>query len=327
MSSRSSSPSSSRSSSPPLQVLPDKKKKKSTTTSSTSTSKDKKKKVKASTAAAGDAKNEGEDLNWAYAPPPGAVLLGKEDVDAGDFDWDRINNDENLELWLIRVPDSVKPKYLENIKIDVPSSSSKSALVGNVKRKHTSYDIWSVGDDNDNNDDEDNNNSTVPIIGGEEIKNLTCLLPRTSKKGRLYPAPKPISRHLIISVPPVTPSSEAAVGASQLKNPPRPVYPPEVLKHRYVPFGANIKPAPTTTASNAMDVDVDVDADAEAELAQPAPPPSPKKKSKKSAAAATVVEETEEPADAKKSKGKKRKGEAADVAETPAKKSKKTKVA
>jgi len=195
MSSRSSSPSSSRSSAtPPPQIIPEKKKKKSTATSG----KDKKKE-KAS--AADGAKNEGENLNWAYTPPAGAVLVGKEDIEAGDFDWDRINNDENLELWLIRVPESVsdiyrtihftcipglficyivllqvKPKYLENIKIDVPSSS-KSALVGTVKRKHTSYDIWSVGADSED----------TPVIGGEEIKNLTCLLPRTSKKGKLYP--------------------------------------------------------------------------------------------------------------------------------------------
>lgn len=52
------------------------------------------------------AKNEGIDLNWAFAPPPGYTLL-EEDVDAGEFDWDKINDDEDLELCLIRVPDSV----------------------------------------------------------------------------------------------------------------------------------------------------------------------------------------------------------------------------
>jgi len=51
-------------------------------------------------------KNEGIDLNWAFAPPPGSTLL-EENVDAGGFDWDKINDDENLELCLIRVPDSV----------------------------------------------------------------------------------------------------------------------------------------------------------------------------------------------------------------------------
>jgi hypothetical protein len=73
----------------------------------------------------------------------------------------------------------VKPKYLENIQLDKPISSvsPRSAVVGILKRKHTTFDIWSVGDDGD--DD-------LPV-GGEELKGLSCLLPRKSKKGKLYP--------------------------------------------------------------------------------------------------------------------------------------------
>ena len=52
-------------------------------------------------------RNEGVDLKWAFAPPPGYVLLEEEDTYAGEFDWDRINDNEDLELCLIRVPDSV----------------------------------------------------------------------------------------------------------------------------------------------------------------------------------------------------------------------------
>ena len=66
-------------------------------------SKDKAKK-KSST---GQGKNEGIDQNWAYKPPAGAVLI-EEDVDAGEFDWDKVNVDD-VELWLIRVPESVSP--------------------------------------------------------------------------------------------------------------------------------------------------------------------------------------------------------------------------
>jgi hypothetical protein len=36
-----------------------------------------------------------------------------QNVDAGEFDWDKINDDENLELCLIRVPDSVSFYYLD----------------------------------------------------------------------------------------------------------------------------------------------------------------------------------------------------------------------
>ena len=139
----------------------------------------------------GQGKNEGIDQNWAYKPPAGAVLI-EEDVDAGEFDWDKVNSDD-VELWLIRVPESVspveviarpflfklspqvKPKYLENLQVEVPSSS-KSTRIGSVKRKHATFDIWSVGGDDDD----------LPV-GGEEIKNISCLLPKKGKKGKLYP--------------------------------------------------------------------------------------------------------------------------------------------
>ena len=52
-------------------------------------------------------KKEGINPNWDFTPPPGAVLLEPEDVDADEFDWDKINDDDDLELCLIRVPDSV----------------------------------------------------------------------------------------------------------------------------------------------------------------------------------------------------------------------------
>ena len=75
----------------------------------------------------------------------------------------------------------MKPKYLENLQLHKPissvSSSHRSGLVGTLKRKHTTFDIWSVGDSDD--DDQP--------VGGEELKGLSCLLPRKKKKGKLYP--------------------------------------------------------------------------------------------------------------------------------------------
>lgn len=51
-------------------------------------------------------KNEGDDVNWDYKPPEGFVLM-KHKVEESDFDWDAINNDDNLELWVVRVPEGV----------------------------------------------------------------------------------------------------------------------------------------------------------------------------------------------------------------------------
>lgn len=65
-------------------------------------------------------KNEGIDPHWAYKPPPGVVLVEEDvDVDAGEFDWDAINNDDDLDLCLIRVPESVSGPTCAQIQTDM----------------------------------------------------------------------------------------------------------------------------------------------------------------------------------------------------------------
>lgn len=44
--------------------------------------------------------------NSAYKPPNGSVLLNH-NVDSREFDWDEVKNNDDLELWLIRIPDGV----------------------------------------------------------------------------------------------------------------------------------------------------------------------------------------------------------------------------
>jgi hypothetical protein len=70
--------------------------------------KPKKSKTKTKGKASETGKNEGVDLNWAYAPPPDRECITEDDVDAAEFDWETIKNDDDLELWLIRVPDAVR---------------------------------------------------------------------------------------------------------------------------------------------------------------------------------------------------------------------------
>lgn len=177
-----------------------------------------------------------------YQPPAGSVLL-KHDIDAGEFDWDSINDDENLELWVIRVPDALKPKYLQDVKIGTPASHSTSKL-GTIEHKHTSYDIWSLGEDQEDS------------IGGAEVKGLSCLLPRKSKGGSLFQAPKSIARHIVVTtkaeLPTPDPSSGSDAASPVYKNPPRYRYPPEVLKHRFMPMGSLVR---TIGTPESMDID------------------------------------------------------------------------
>ncbi|KIM49608.1 hypothetical protein M413DRAFT_438785 [Hebeloma cylindrosporum] len=264
----------------------------------------KKEKSKAKSTAA---RNEGTDPTWDYAPPPDAVLVN-DNVDAGEFDWDTIHDNDDLELWLIRVPESVKPKHLEGISIDIPSSS-KSARIGTIQRKRTTFDIWSVGDDQ------------THLVGGEELKSLSCLLPRKSKKGKLYPSPKPISHRLVVAAQAVTPTPDSSLTdadpTTQYKNPPRHSYPKEVLKHRFTPYGTLLNPV----QDDSMDID-------DAPVQEPQPPPSPTKKQPKTTDAVISdppTEESKAEREVKSTKGKKRKGETADPPDVPAKKPKKTK--
>ena len=51
-------------------------------------------------------KNEGTNPDWAYKPPEGSVLVDGE-IDE-DFDWDSLKDNEDLELWIVRVPEGVR---------------------------------------------------------------------------------------------------------------------------------------------------------------------------------------------------------------------------
>lgn len=74
----------------------------------TSKEKSKNKSKKASTVVVTElGKNEGENPNWAFQPPPGSVLADHE-VDSGEFDWNAVKDDEDVELWLLRVPEDVR---------------------------------------------------------------------------------------------------------------------------------------------------------------------------------------------------------------------------
>ncbi|PCH38631.1 hypothetical protein WOLCODRAFT_136373 [Wolfiporia cocos MD-104 SS10] len=183
---------------------------------------------------------EDSDNEWDYKPPAGAVLCDR-DVDFGEFDWDTIKDDENLELWVVRIPNSLKAKYINDLKLNAPSSSI-TAKIGTVDRKTASYDIWSLGEDEND------------VVGGEEVKGLSCLLPRQRKGGKLFQAPKPIARHLVITAKPDVPTPAHAEDARPVayQNPPRPRYPAEVLTHRFAPLGSLVG---TSDSQEAMDVD------------------------------------------------------------------------
>lgn len=62
------------------------------------------------------------------------------------------------------------------------SNEPRSTIVGTLSRKRADYDVWSIK--NDLNPDEDDNER--PTVGGEEVLDLSCLLPRSKKGGKLF---------------------------------------------------------------------------------------------------------------------------------------------
>lgn len=137
----------------------------------------------------------------------------------------------------------------------------------------------------------------------------------------LCAAPKPITRHLVIVAQPVNPTP--ATGTENevpTTNPPRFAYPKEVLKHAYLPYGSLLRNDGTASVTE----DAAMDVDEAAEDVQ-SPPASPQRKRSKVAKDEEAVAEGKS-GNGKSGKGKKRKGEAVD-AESPVKKSKKSKVA
>ncbi|GJE88020.1 DNA-directed RNA polymerase I subunit RPA34.5-domain-containing protein [Phanerochaete sordida] len=189
-------------------------------------------------------KNEGTNAEWAYQPPAGTVVFDGE-LDE-DFDWDSVKDDEDLELWVVRVPEGVKPKHLQNLKLDAPSAN-KTARIGSLERKAGSYDVWSLGDEPNE------------AVAADEMRTLQPLLPRKKKGTKFYAASDLPVRRVVLSARPPQPSLEESDENSDDRswatgqNPPRPAYPKEMLKHRFLPIGAE---TPAPQGEDGMDVDV-----------------------------------------------------------------------
>lgn len=86
----------------------------------------------------------------------------------------------------------VKPKHLENFTIDLPNSSSTSnQKIGVLNRKHENYDVWNLGVGSSSSSSNEvvggievqsERVEAAASIGGEEMKGITCLLPRRKSK-------------------------------------------------------------------------------------------------------------------------------------------------
>lgn len=143
-----------------------------------------------------DTDDEEQTDTAAALVPPGAVPLS-DLLNAKEFDYDELKDNDDLELCIIRLPDGVrrythtlpisvlklwksqvKPKNLDNLKLTLPPSASTSSMrVGTLSKKNAAYDIWSVRDEA---------SDETTVAGGDEVLGLSCLVPRKNKGGKLF---------------------------------------------------------------------------------------------------------------------------------------------
>ncbi|KDQ18651.1 hypothetical protein BOTBODRAFT_154605 [Botryobasidium botryosum FD-172 SS1] len=189
----------------------------------TAKTKRKAKKAASSAVVTPHGKDEGtHDLTW----KPERGMAPVEDILELDmFDWDNVKNNDNLELWAVRIPGNLNPKYLDGVSIQLPSTS-RTGKLGTHTRKGVTYNIELINKQDDSEDS---------IIGGEEMKSFTCLLPRKRGNQHLYQTPKPITRHIMVSqsLDFPTPSSPITLELTH-----RPVQQTERLRHSFAPTGS-----------------------------------------------------------------------------------------
>lgn len=159
------------------------------------------------------------------------------------------------------------------------------------------------------------------------IPNVTDLLDSLD-----HIASRPISRHIIVSAQSPQPTqpemldsanSSLTTGSQKLTNPPRHRYPPELLKHRFMPFGSLVQSSAGTEIAQDGDVMMEVDRNIRQTTTSEAGEKL-SKKSKKDGTDEAILGGGKEKE--KKSKSKKRKGEEVEDI-IPSQKSKKVRTA
>ncbi|KAL0090619.1 hypothetical protein J3Q64DRAFT_1706300 [Phycomyces blakesleeanus] len=152
-------------------------------------------------------------------------------------------NDDDKEIWLIRVPESFTPKDLTEIKITKPVESSHTSI-GKLTKKDETFALYRVpettedkaknSDDEDEEDDEEGKNDFG--ISGQEMAGFQCLLPSRDHYGKLVYAPKTFKHNLILTREVEIPDSEK-IAETIRDTPLGKRQQPEGLKMRFKPYG------------------------------------------------------------------------------------------
>ncbi|KAI9269201.1 DNA-directed RNA polymerase I, subunit RPA34.5 [Phascolomyces articulosus] len=148
------------------------------------------------------------------------------------FNTEKIHDNNDNELWLIRVPDNVSLDKLKGLEIKLPSSKKQSRKpLAKLNDKNNEYALYRVPQANDEKGDEQDDEDVG--VSGQEMAGFTCLLP---EDGYLAYAPKEFSQYLILDEQVNVPDS-LEIAKEISSRPPAKRDQPENLQMRFKPYG------------------------------------------------------------------------------------------
>ncbi|CAO3585123.1 unnamed protein product [Absidia cylindrospora] len=159
------------------------------------------------------------------------------------FDYEAIKDDDDKELWLIRVPQEVSDSSLKSMKIKLSKTPGKpvSRLHLDDKDQYTMYRV-----------PEGKSLDSDVGVSGQEMLGLSCLVPSRDEEGKMVFAPKEISSYFIldeeVNIPDGTQLAESIRDTPVIKR-----QHPEGLKMRFKPYGFDTRePTGTDSVSSSM---------------------------------------------------------------------------
>jgi hypothetical protein len=113
-----------------------------------------------------------------------------EEATAAGFEWDSINDNPDIDVWVVRIPTGVRPNSsrclpiihltgtqldpsdLAGLKIKLPSTGADD-VTGTLKKSGFNFTLRTVGGEG-------------TFGAGEEMQSMQCILPKESEDGTLY---------------------------------------------------------------------------------------------------------------------------------------------
>ncbi|WVQ76230.1 hypothetical protein IAR50_005895 [Cryptococcus sp. DSM 104548] len=219
-----------------------------------------------------------------YRPPPGMTSLDITTVTASSpFEWDSLassaSSGSGLELWAIRVPKELKPSRLSNLVISAPKEGKP--LTGKLEHKGQKYLLRTAGSSKGRGEKEEEREEAGLVDsmemgdgrgaeeraaeGGEEMEGLRLLVPKIKEHGKLFVAPIPITRRLLLT-PDLTstlesesePTLPSFLQSSETPGSSKRPQPTHLLKFRNHAYGSDT-PGPKATSKKLLGQEMDVE--------------------------------------------------------------------